>query len=78
MRRFSCHPARVSQKKKDTHERRKHRAMHQSGHDLTTMQYSAWYCDGGGGGGGGGLVIYNAITLVFTAVSNQGDNLVTN
>jgi len=29
-------------------------------------------------GGGGGPVIYNAITLVFTAVSNQGDNLVTN
>ncbi|KYN42831.1 hypothetical protein ALC56_02633, partial [Trachymyrmex septentrionalis] len=34
--------------------------------------------DGSGGGGGGGPVIYNAITLVFTAVSNQGDNLVTN
>jgi len=33
---------------------------------------------GGDGGGGGGPVIYNAITLVFTAVSNQGDNLVTN
>ncbi|KYM85006.1 hypothetical protein ALC53_04794 [Atta colombica] len=30
------------------------------------------------GSGGGGPVIYNAITLVFTAVSNQGDNLVTN
>ncbi|KAL2712141.1 hypothetical protein V1478_018376 [Vespula squamosa] len=29
-------------------------------------------------GGGGGPVMYNAITLVFTAVSNQGDNLVTN
>lgn len=29
-------------------------------------------------GGSGGPVIYNAITLVFTAVSNQGDNLVTN
>lgn len=31
-----------------------------------------------GSGGSGGPVIYNAITLVFTAVSNQGDNLVTN
>lgn len=27
---------------------------------------------------GKSAVIYNAITLVFTAVSNQGDNLVTN
>lgn len=45
---------------------------------LATWYLMGEYKSGGGGGGSGGPVIYNAITLVFTAVSNQGDNLVTN
>lgn len=44
----------------------------------TIFQPLATRYKSGNGGGGGGPVIYNAITLVFTAVSNRGDNLVTN
>ena len=49
-------------------------------HDFLATWYlmRRYKSSGGDGGGGGGPVIYNAITLVFTAVSNQGDNLVTN
>lgn len=47
-------------------------------HDFLAIWYLVWQYKSSGGDDGGGPVIYNAITLVFTAVSNQGDNLVTN
>ncbi|KAK1120528.1 hypothetical protein K0M31_012507 [Melipona bicolor] len=47
-------------------------------HDFLATWYLVRQYKSSGGDDGGGPVIYNAITLVFTAVSNQGDNLVTN